>query len=53
MIKQYDRVRLKDGREGVAVEIYDDPAGILMEIGSTPEDGDVIAVMMDEIEKAI
>lgn len=49
MIKQYDTVRLKDGRIGVVVEAFDGK-DFLVDVGSSPEDWETISVLIDEIE---
>lgn len=43
MIKQYSE-RLTDGQRATVLETRDDPEMYLVEVGSTPEDGDVLAV---------
>ena len=50
-IGQYDIVSLKDGREAVIVEKFDD-ATFLADVGNGPEDWETISVTIDEIEKA-
>lgn len=52
-IKQYETVRLKDGREGAVVEILGDQEIFLVDIGSSPQDWETIEVKRDEIEKVI
>lgn len=51
-IKQYDTVRLKDGRVGAVVEIFDDQE-LLVDVGSSPEDWETISVALGEIESVI
>ncbi len=51
-ITQYAAVRLKDGREGVAVEVFGDDE-ILVDVGSSPEDWDTISVKMDDIAEIL
>lgn len=51
-IKQYDAVRLKDGRVGVVVEIFND-IDFLIDIGSSPSDWETISVSLDEIEAIV
>ncbi len=46
-MKQYDIVRLKDGRTGVIVEIFDDACEI--DIGDSPEDWETISVEKKDI----
>ena len=38
-IRQYDHVRLKDGREGMVIEIFDDPELFLVNLDSSQEHG--------------
>lgn len=59
-IRQYDRVRLKDGREGDVMEIYGDSEVFLITIGEdeyTWEDIDVkledIDVKLEDIKEVI
>lgn len=49
-IKQYEPVRLKDGREGCVVEVLGDGEAFLVDIGTSPEDWEPIEVMADDIE---
>lgn len=51
-IRQYDTVRLKDGRIGAAVEVLGDDE-ILVDVGSSPKDWDTISVTIDEIESVV
>ncbi len=51
-IKQYQNVKLKDGREGCVVECFGDDA-FLVDIGDSPKDWETISVKKDEIEKII
>lgn len=51
-IKQYDTVRLKDGRIGAVVEVFNNQE-LLIDIGSSPEDWETISVVLDEIESVI
>lgn len=50
-INQYDRVLLKDGREGTAVEVLGDQEAFLVDVGSSPKDWDNIYVKRDGILK--
>lgn len=52
-IKQYETVRLKDGREGAVVEILGDQEVFIIDIGSSPQDWETIEVERDQIEKVI
>ncbi len=49
IIKQYDNVKLKDGREGAVVEIFGDQDVFLIDVGSSPEDWETIEVTRDQI----
>ncbi|GHU90291.1 hypothetical protein FACS1894202_09860 [Clostridia bacterium] len=51
-IKQFDTVRLKDGAEGTAVEIYPD-GSIYMDVGTTSETWDSYYVPIDDIAEVI
>jgi hypothetical protein len=49
--KLFDVVRLKDGREGTIVEVYDEPLGFEVEIsGAVP---DLVTVKYDEVVEVI
>lgn len=50
MIKKYDIVRLKDGREGCVVEILGDQEIFLVDIGSSTSDWETISVKRSEID---
>lgn len=47
--KQYDTVKLRDGREGTIVEILG--PDFIVDVGSSPEDWETIFVKCDEVEK--
>lgn len=47
--KQYDRIKLKDGREGTIVEVLG--PDYIVDVGSSPKDWDTILVKADEIEE--
>ena len=51
-IKQYDTVRMKDGRVGAVVEIFGD-VEFLVDIGSSPADWETISVSIDEIDAVV
>ena len=51
-IKQYDDVKLKDGRTGTVVEEFDKKR-FLVDVGSSPKDWETIDVKIDEIEDVI
>lgn len=48
-IKQYDSVRLKDGRSGIVVEVLGDQAAFIVDTGSSPEDWDSEYIERDGI----
>jgi len=52
-IKQYDRVKLKDGREGDVMEVLGDQEAFILTIGESPHYWEDIDVSIDEIEKVI
>ncbi|MBQ9142440.1 MAG: hypothetical protein IJX63_11740 [Lachnospiraceae bacterium] len=45
--KQYDVIKLKDGRDGTIVEILG--PDYIVDVGSSPEDWETILVKADEI----
>lgn len=51
----YDEVRLKDGREGCVIEIYEHPDGngYEIELSSEPDNSETVTVLISEIEKVI
>ena len=51
----YDEVRLKDGREGCVIEIYEHPDGngYEIELSPEPDNSETITVTIDDIEKII
>lgn len=51
-IKQYDTVRLKDGRVGAVVEKSSE-TDFLVDVGSSPEDWETIDITRDQIEKVM
>ena len=51
-IKQYDTVRLKDGRVGAVVEVFSEK-DFLVDVGSSPADWETIDVTIEEIEQVI
>ena len=52
-IKQYDRVRLKDGREGDVMEIYGDYEVFLITVGVDEYTWEDIDVKLDDIVEVI
>ncbi len=51
-VKQYDTVRLKDGRTGLVLEVFEGK-GYIVEVGSSSVDWDTIPVGIDEVEEVI
>lgn len=51
-IKQYDTVRLKDGRIGAVVEVFGG-TDFMVDVGSSPADWETIDITMDEIAEVI
>lgn len=49
VVKQYDEVRLKDGRTAAIVEKFSD-RDFLADVGSGPEDWDTIDITIEEID---
>lgn len=51
----YDDVKLKDGREGCVIEIYEHPQGngYEIELSDSPYNSDTIVVKIDEIKEVI
>lgn len=52
-IKQYDRVRLKDGREGDVMEIYGEHEVFLVTVGDDEYTWEDIDVKLDDIAEVI
>lgn len=52
IIKEFDMVLLKDGREAAVVEAYDNKI-FMVDVGDSPKDWDTITVTIDEIEKVL
>lgn len=50
--KQYDTVRLKDGRIGLVLEVFEGK-GYIVETGTSSEDWDTVPVAIDEVEEVI
>lgn len=48
IVKQFDDVKLKDGKTAAIVEVFDD-THFLADIGDTPDDWDTIEVTQDDI----
>lgn len=51
-IKEFDIVRLKDGRDGVIVETFGDEEGdvFLLDVGDSPKDWGVIEIRREDLE---
>lgn len=52
-VKQFDRVRLKDGREGDIMEIYGDSEVFTVTVGDDEYTWEDIDITIDDIEKVI
>lgn len=52
VIRQYDEVLLKDGKEAAIVEVFSD-RDFLADIGTSEKDWDTIAITVDDIEKVL
>lgn len=52
IVKQYDTVLLKDGREASIVEAFDNKA-FIADVGDSPENWETIDITIDDIEKIL
>lgn len=52
IIKQYDTVLLKDGREAAVVEVFENKY-FIVDVGDSPKNWETIDVSIDDIEKVI
>lgn len=52
VVKQYDTVLLKDGREAAVVEAFENKV-FLVDVGESPEDWETIDITIDDVEKVI
>lgn len=52
IVKQYDTVLLKDGREAAIVEAYENKE-FIADVGNSPADWETISITIDDIEKVI
>ena len=52
-IKEFDRVLLKNGREGDVMEVFGDQEEFIVTVGEGPKDWEDIVVTIDDIEKVI
>lgn len=52
IIKQYDTVLLKDGREASVVEAFENKV-FIADVGSSPKDWETIDITIDDIERVL
>lgn len=52
IVKQYDTVLLKDGREAAIVEAFENKV-FIADVGDSPADWETIDITIDDIEKVI
>ncbi len=52
VVKQYDTVLLKDGREASIVEAFENKV-FIADVGSSPKDWETIDTTIEDIEKVI
>lgn len=52
LIRQYDEVLLKDGREAAIVEVFSDRV-FLADVGSSEKDWETIDITIDDIEAVV
>lgn len=52
IVKQYDTVLLKDGREAAIVEVFENRV-FIADVGSSHNDWETISVTIDDIEKVL
>lgn len=52
IVKQYDTVLLKDGREAAIVEAFDN-RNFIADVGSSPQEWETIDITIDDIEKVL
>ena len=52
IVKQYDTVLLKDGREAAIVEAFENKV-FIADVGDSPEDWETIDITIDDIEEVI
>ena len=50
MIKQYDNVKLKDGRKACIVEVFEQGVAYLVDIGDSPEAWETIDIKHEDIQ---
>lgn len=51
-VKQYDTVRLKDGREAAIVEAFDGKV-FIADVGSNEQDWETIDIKIEDIESVV
>lgn len=52
IVKEFDTVLLKDGREASIVEAFENKV-FIADVGSSPKDWETIDITIDDIEKVI
>lgn len=52
IVRQFDTVILKDGREAAVVEAYENKY-FIVDVGSSPKDWETIDVRIDDIERVV
>lgn len=52
IIKEFDTVLLKDGREASIVEVFENKA-FIADVGTSPKDWETIDISMDDIAEVI
>lgn len=52
IIKQFDTVLLKDGREADIMDAFENKV-FIVDVGSSPADWETISITIDDIEKVI
>lgn len=52
-VKQYDKVRLKDGRTGTIVEVLEDGVEYIIDIDLSDSDWETIEIKHEDIDKVI
>ncbi len=52
VVKQYDTVLLKDGRQAAIVEAFDNRV-FIADVGDSPKDWDTIDITIDDIERVL
>lgn len=52
IVKQYDTVLLKDGREADVMEAFENKA-FIVDVGSSSDDWETISITIDDIEKVL